>query len=383
MTASQSLYRDGSITSKIVLGLAALAMVGLSLYLTQHYFNVKFPSSISEGSLCDINSFLNCDAATHSTLSNIMGVPISVFGMIIGLFTLCGFVFQNTKMEGSIFTLLAVNIVGCVVLFIYSLVVLGSLCPMCTLYYVASGLAFFLLFKFSTIRVPHILPLGSVGVVTLIIAGLFYSNVQGRSQVNNSLAQQLIEQYDALPKLGNPESPSPFWLAQTTENFADAPLQIVVFSDYQCPACRMLSTITHDIAKRYRGKINMQYVFYPLDHNCNSDITRPMNPLSCQGAYLTTCLPEKFEKVHDDIFANQDRLTLDWIQDYARREGVLECLNDPATKEQVTKIVDISKPFNINSTPSMLINGVKVVGVIPPNQLYSILDELVRRAEGR
>lgn len=381
MTTPQSLYRDGSTSAKIVLGLLAIAMVIISIYLTQHYFQVKYPTSITQGSLCDISSFLNCDAATHSHASNILGVPISVFGMLIGLFVLVGFVVPRDEVEGSLFGILGLNFIGCIVLFIYSLAVLGSLCPFCTLYYLASAGAFAMFFKFSSLRVPHLLPLVGAGIITLGVSAIFYNNVQGREKVNDSLAVDLIRQYDNLPNVGHPAQSKPYRLASATEDFTAAPLHITVFSDYQCPACKALSDITHDMARRYRGKINIQYMFYPLDHNCNEDITRPMNPFSCQGAYLSVCLEDKFEKVHDDIFANQERLSMDWITSYARREGVLECLSKPETREKVVEIVRRAKPFNINSTPSMLVNGVKVVGVLPANQLYIILDELVRRAE--
>jgi protein-disulfide isomerase/uncharacterized membrane protein len=380
-TPSLSLYRDSSFTVKIMLGILAAIMVLLSIYLTQHYFQVKFPTEIGQGSLCDFSSFLNCDAATHSHASNIFGVPISVFGMMIGLFLFAGFIIPDERVEGTLFSLLALNLIGCVALFIYSLAALGSLCPFCTLYYLASAGAFFLFARFSKIRRPHLVPLGTAGVLTLIVSAVFYYNVQGRVQLNSTLAKDLIRQYDNLPVVGHPSVPSPFRLASATEAFEDAPLRITVFSDYQCPACRMLSDMTHDMARRYRGKINIEYMFFPLDHNCNPEITRPMNPFSCQGAYLSVCLPDKFDKVHDDIFANQSNLSMDWIRSYARREGVLECLAKEETKQEVMRIVAQAKDFSVNSTPSMLVNGVKIVGVLPPNQLYIILDELLKRAE--
>lgn len=380
MTTDRTFAENSSLGLKTALAITAILMVLVSIYLTQHYFNVKFPSTISEGSMCDINSFFNCDAATHSQASNILGVPISVFGMMIGFFTLLGTFLTDRRVEGTLFTLLGINLVGCIALFFFSLIALGTLCPFCSVYYVLSAIAFTLFYRFGSARSPHWLPLGISGLLTLAVSTGFYYNVQAKTTINNTLAKDLIQQYDNLPKLGNPQVPSPFWLARASERFEDAPLQIVIFSDYQCPACRMLSDISHDMAKRYRGKINMQYVFYPLDHNCNDDIQRPMNPLSCQGAYLTACVPDKFDKVHDDIFANQDKLTMQWILDYAKKENVTECLESSEIKQKVRDVIAISKPFNINSTPSMLVNGVKIVGVLPPDQLYIILDEILARA---
>lgn len=380
MTNEKTIHRDASTNTHIGLILSGITMVVLSLYLTVHYFSVRFPTEISKGSLCDINSFLNCDAATLSPFSNIFGVPISVFGMIAGLLVLVGYLFNNRKAEATNAFVITINFIGCVVLFIYSLVILGSLCPFCTLYYIASGAAFFIYFKYSDLRKPDLGYLAGYAVITLLIAGAFYSNVQSKSNVNVALAQDLMNQYDKLPKLGAPAVESPFRIASMSERFDEAPLQITMFSDFQCPACKMLSDMAHEMEKRYRGKINIQYMFYPLDHNCNDAIERPIMPLSCQAAYLTTCLgPEKFLKAHDDIFANQQSLSLDWIKSYARRNGVEECLAAPETKAKVVEIINQSRPFNITSTPTMLVNGAKIVGVVPANQLFIIFDEILKR----
>ena len=53
----------------------------------------------------------------------------------------------------------------------------------------------------------------------------------------------------------------------------------------------------------------MQYLFYPLDNNCNPKVTRPLHPLACEAAYLASCLPEKFKQVEADIFDNQEHLS--------------------------------------------------------------------------
>ena len=122
-------------------------------------------------------------------------------------------------------------------------------------------------------------------------------------------------------------------------------------------------------------------MFYPLDHNCNPKMQRPLHPLACRAAYLATCIPSKFAKVHDDIFENQNGLTNQWIDDYAKREGVLECVNDPKTKERVQKIIEAANKYNVASTPTFLVNGVKIEGILPLNQMYIILDEALKKAK--
>ena len=145
MNQERSIIKNGTVNTHIVLIVLTLLTTGVTIYLTKHFFDVRFPTGLGGASLCDINSFLNCDAATHSNISNIFGVPIAVFGLLISIFVLSNYIFKSLKIEGSLYNILAANLVGCIILFIYSIVVLGSLCPFCTVYYILST-ALFLFF---------------------------------------------------------------------------------------------------------------------------------------------------------------------------------------------------------------------------------------------
>ncbi|WP_372651165.1 thioredoxin domain-containing protein [Halobacteriovorax sp.] len=378
----KSFYREGSFNAQIILGAIAIAMIGVSIYLTSHYFGVKFPTNISESStLCNFNSFFNCDTTTNSPASNIAGIPISLFGVLIGAFLMLGFVFKNEEIEGTNHLILIVNAVGCLVLFLYSIFALGGLCPMCTVYYILSWIALFIFNKFSSHRFIGLKTIAIYFVLTAVASGATWKTVNNKENQISQIADSLLNQYWKLPNLGKPSTDSEFRIASASEKFEDAPLQLTFFSDFQCPACKALSDNSHAIARKYEGKINIQYMYYPLDHNCNPKMQRPLHTLACQAAYLATCLPTKFEKVHDDIFNNQSNLSMEWLTNYAKRENVVECVKSPETKKKVQDIISRAEPFNINSTPTMLVNGVKIEGVLPLNQLYIILDDILAKAK--
>jgi protein-disulfide isomerase len=380
MTENKSLS-NATTTWHGLLILAGIGMIAVSIYMTDHYFDTLFPDGLEGAStLCNINSFFNCNKATMSGASNIAGVPISLFGLFVGIFTLIGYMFQTDTVERTNYFMLGANAVGCLVLFIYSLVGLGGLCPMCTVYYIFSWLAFFVYFKQSTFDGLSPKVTGIYAVIVLIVSGITYSYVSGKKIAQTQMADSMVKQYDSLQNIGRPKMDSPYLLAKSSEEFDKAPIQMVIFSDFQCPACKMLSELVHEIVKKYQGKINIQYFFYPLDHNCNPEMQRPLHPLACQAAYMASCLPDKFEKVHDDIFNNQNSLSLEWIQDYAKKENVLDCMKNAATKDKVVEMIKAAAPFGIRSTPTMLLNGVKVEGVIPMPSLAPILDALVKRA---
>ena len=118
---TKSIYQDKSLNTTIFLFVIAALMIGLSLNLTQHYFDIKFPTGLEGKSLCNINGFFNCDKTTLSPFSNILSIPISLFGALMGLIVLIGIAVKNEDYERTTYFALIVNFIGCVVLFLYSL----------------------------------------------------------------------------------------------------------------------------------------------------------------------------------------------------------------------------------------------------------------------
>lgn len=373
----KSIYQDRHLNTTIILIVLSSLMIGFSLYLTQHYFDLRFPTGLEGKSLCNISGFFNCDKTTLSRASNLFGVPISIFGAIIGLITMLGLVFKNEDYERTVYFLLTVNFVGCVLLFIYSLVAIGSLCPFCTLYYIISGLTLFYFFKKSGEAKPALGYLAVFGVIVLGISGLTKMNIDSKEKNQSAIASDLIKQFYSLPNLGSPAVASEYRIAQAD----NAPIKMVIFSDFECPACKALSELVPQLVSRYNGKIDIQYFYYPLDNSCNPSMERPLHQYACKAAFAASCMPTKdFAKVHDEIFQNQEKFEAGFVDQYIKSNKLETCVADPKTKEKVVALIKAADPFNIRSTPSYLINGVKIEGALPPDQMFSIMDEILRRA---
>jgi protein-disulfide isomerase/uncharacterized membrane protein len=373
----KSVYVESSMNTTIIMFLLSAMMIGFSIYLTGHYFALKFPTGLESGSLCNLNSFFNCDKTTLSPASNIGGVPISIFGIVIGAITMIGIFIKNINFERTVYFALLINMVGCVLLFCYSLFVLGGLCPFCTLYYIVSGITLWMFYKKSATYLPHPPILIGLAAVLLAVTFLTKMNVNSKTAQGSAIANDLIKQYYGLPDLGQPATPSVYKIA-TAEN---APIKMQIFSDFECPACKALSELMPQIIARYGGKIDIQYFFYPLDNNCNPSMDRPLHASACRGAYYSVCSPvEKFGTIHDEIFHNQERLA-DFLDENIKKNNLEACVKDPKTKEKVVAIINQATPFNIRSTPTFLLNGVKIEGVLPSDQLFAIMDEILKRSQ--
>lgn len=381
---NRSFYQDRYFNMQVLGGLSALFMLGLSIYLTKHYFNVIYPSGKLGGSaLCDINAFFNCDVATTSLASNIFGVPISLIGVLLGIFILLGFFFKSEGLERTIHSLLYINAAGCIILFIYSLVGLGGLCPACTLYYIFSLITLFVFRKTSDFKGVHLPSFFTFGLVYIAIFGITKANLpktqNDASDVPQSVREGLIKQFKELKKMGTPDFDSEYIMSSSSVKFKEAPVQITKFSDFECPACKMLSEVLHKISNKYKEKVAIQYFFYPLDNNCNPEMTRPMHKLACKAAYIAACKPEKFSLLEQEFFSNQEKLTEEWLNNIAKRENIEECSKDLKTKEKVISYIKAAKPFNVKSTPTFLLNGVKIEGVLPQSQLEVLINYILKQ----
>lgn len=361
--------------------LVAIVMASVCLYLTIHYFEVRFPSSIGGGSsLCDLSSFFNCDAATHSSVSNLFGIPISFFGMITSLVFLFSTFLPSEEQEKTCSALSKYNFIGCVVLFFYSLIVLGSLCPFCSLYYVLSGVMFWLYWKKGINSwLPTLKPTALWLGIFLLLNAFMYNHVQNRSKKSSSLNQQTVTQFKALENIGDPDIDSSFRIFSSTTNFKDAPIRVSIFSDFQCPFCKIVANQMHALERQFVGKINIQYFFYPLDNACNPNVKKGFHQFACHAAMLAACVPDNFKEVHDAIFANQESLSFPMLNSLAEQFSASKCLEEQASKDQVMDLINQGSKYNLRSTPTLIINGRKIEGSITNTQFSAIFKELLKK----
>lgn len=149
----------------------------------------------------------------------------------------------------------------------------------------------------------------------------------------------------------------------------NAPLTIVEFSDYQCPACRYLWEQTHeDLKKEYieTGKVKLIFRDFPLTS------IHPMAQLSAEAA---ECVREQsgnemYFEYHDVLFENQNQLSKSNLVIWANEMGydIESCLDLRRFKQEVESDLDEGLRLGVKGTPSFFINGKLYVGA------YSLID---------
>lgn len=375
---------------------AGVGMGAASVLTIQHYFAANYPASIYQGSFCDINAFFNCNSAAFSSIAAVAGVPLGYFGLMTGALVALGALFPSESFERTNKTVATLNVLGVVALLLFSVFYLGSLCLLCSGYYVTSALSFWLYYRYGLKEYarPSLKLLAVFAVITLTGAYAFriFHETKKDAQTGG-VAARMVQQYFSLPVVGTPSVISPYWSVRSTERFEDASIQVVEYGDFLCSDCLYLSQQLSKLKQEFRGKINIAFQFFPLEAECNTVAEKNKHPGACEIAYMAAYKPALFPQLHDEIFAHfREAKTPAWRQALAKRYGLEAALTDAATKDTVRRLIQTGAEYEkthekythgIRSTPTMIINGRMVIGTFPEAQLRAIFQALVDKREGK
>ena len=101
-----------------------------------------------------------------------------------------------------------------------------------------------------------------------------------------------------------------------TKGNLDAPVYLVEFSDFQCPACAAVKPLVDELVKNHEKDLLFAYRHYPLPQH-------PLAPKAAEAAEAAGA-QGKFWEMYDLIFANSEKLTEPMLRDFAKQLGLDE-----------------------------------------------------------
>jgi len=405
-TDGEGLTTGGRIGPRLASFGAGLGMAVFSFLTIQHFFEANYPDSIFAGSFCDISAFFNCNSSAYSALSVFMDVPLGVPGLLIGALVMLGAVFPSGAFERTNRFVALINGFGVIALFLLSVFVLGSLCLLCTGYYVSSLISLWLFWKYAPGRDdrhpgsdlarwfhPSLLHLAAFVLFGLATAWGFAEYHEARRDAQSGGASaRFVRQYYELPEVEWPSAISPFRTASATRRFYEAPIQIVEYADLLCSDCRILSEQLKRLMPEFDGKITVAFQFFPLDAECNDVVEKDKHPGACELSYMAAHDPDLFLTVHDRVYENFEAAKDPaWRSELAHELGLEGAVNDPVTIAAVHRLIETGREYEqtsdeyahgIRSTPTMIINNRLVIGTFPDAQMRALFHALVDEAEG-
>jgi protein-disulfide isomerase len=156
-----------------------------------------------------------------------------------------------------------------------------------------------------------------------------------------------------------------------------APVQIVEFSDFQCPFCSRAVGTVKQIEEKYKGKVRVTFRHYPLPFHNNAQLAAE--------AAVAASDQGKFWEMHDKLFGNQQALDRASLEKYAQEIGLdiakfKNALDSGKEKPAVTGDVAYANTLGGGmGTPTFFINGRKVAGAMPFDSFAQIIDDELKK----
>lgn len=182
----------------------------------------------------------------------------------------------------------------------------------------------------------------------------------------------------AVPASGQPSATLPPGApTPPARGSAGAVLEILEFSDFECPYCAGARPVIDSLMDRHGDAVRLLYRHYPL----------PMHP-HAQSAALAAVEAHRqgsFWPYHDLLFAHQDRLTDADLVGYADSLGLDSAafervLGERTHAGEVAADVEQGMALAVTGTPTFFVNGYRLVGVPP---LWVFEEALKAFREGR
>lgn len=162
--------------------------------------------------------------------------------------------------------------------------------------------------------------------------------------------------------------------ATTTHGPANAPVTIVIFSDFQCPFCAGAAITTRDLVERYGERIRVVFRQFPLPFHHNAH--------AAAEASLAAHAQGKFWQMHDRLFANQGDLDRASLTQHAHaiglHVGTFDAALDSNTYAQaVDSDLELGMELGVNATPTMFVNGARIPNAGDLDALVARIDALL------
>lgn len=166
------------------------------------------------------------------------------------------------------------------------------------------------------------------------------------------------------PTLGNPR----------------APVTLVVFGNHQCPFTRRFDVTLDTLRQRHGANLRVVHKQLPLAFHKSA-------PAAARAA-LCANAQGRFEAMHDSLLSAEfvEDEMVDLAVSIAERLGLdsktfIACMGDPKTQAKIERDLELAAKVTARGTPNTFINGRKVAGAKPIEELEALISEELARAQ--
>lgn len=158
---------------------------------------------------------------------------------------------------------------------------------------------------------------------------------------------------------------------------ATSPVTVVVFSDFQCPACRVLAEHLQAIRARHPRDVAIVYRHFPIT---------TLHPFAMRAGRASECAARqgRFEAYHDALFRRQEQIADSIWMSVAREARIRDlasfggCMQEPGAMPAIERDIAAARQLGVNVTPTVLINGLRLDGTPPLAELERYVERAIK-----
>ncbi|HOK45414.1 MAG TPA: DsbA family protein [Bryobacteraceae bacterium] len=160
-----------------------------------------------------------------------------------------------------------------------------------------------------------------------------------------------------------------------------APVVIVVFTDFECPYCKQEAKMLRDnLMNAFPKQVRVYFKDFPLES---------IHPWAKMASIAGRCVfrqkPAAFWDYHDWVYEHQSEINagnfkskvMEFAKTKANEIDVAEltrCMETRATEAEVDRNIAEGKSLGVNSTPTLFVNGRRLVGTMEWHNLRQIIE---------
>ncbi len=371
-----------------------MALVAVGLATSYYLLRLDLEVAIGPGGdVCAAVFGSSCEGALLSEWATVLGMPLAGWGLVyfavLGMLLALGWMMGDgfdPEATVAVFLLSLAGLAGSAVLAAELTFGDTPLCPLCMVVHVINlalpaviaarmgGSP--LLFAggvwrrwqasgeerqdpFARWRALGLLTVALFGIVVYQYAGIQVA--EAREPGSASAARALADEIMAAEPVAIPVGMDDPILGRP-----DAPVKMVIFSDFECPACRNFAIWSRELKEEFGDDVAFVFKHFPLSDQCNPIMRSDMHPLSCPAAAAAEAARRqgKFWEYHDALYEagleNGEQLA-----EVARAIGLDPAqmhadLQSQEVARKVRRDIDLALDIKVDSTPAVYWNGRRV-----------------------
>ncbi len=392
----------------LALGLAAAGIVVTIILLREHL--TVFEGDTAGSLFCGGGGRFDCNTVAASPTSWLLGLPLALWGLAFyiasGALALLAWKLPDGEAAaaagvGSVLALAALMLDAWLGWTMATKI--GAFCMNCVATYVLNlglAIAFWaldrragathewkaLLTRWAAARPGRWL---KVGVAVVAVAGAACAFFLTGRAVAETLADSYAEAGELLVRIKTePPMDMTRFSALPAEGPANARVDIVVASDFQCSFCRALAARLDEVRRDHPNDVRIRFLNVPISSQCNPKVTHDEHQHACWLARAGACAAQqgKFWEYHDLVYrtlspthANEAGVRSALAGIGMDAAALDRCLTSGEADSVVARDIRAWMDLDMDSVPSVIINGHLKTGGLYPTSLRRVVEELIAK----